>query len=107
MDAREARDFAALAGALGVQTAYRDATGRWRRASRQAAHSVVSALLRAEVKDPAAAMMHLRAQSERVLEPVVVAWLGRSTSVSLNLGPSRASIVACALQREDGSSIEW
>lgn len=77
----------------GVQRAYWDVTGRWRRSPPEAVRAVEEALQ----VDPKAPVP--------VLEPVVVAWGGR-VRIPLRV-MDHLERVACAVELEDGGELGW
>jgi 4-alpha-glucanotransferase len=100
----------ALAECYGVQTSYYDDRGNLipaRPEALLAALRVLGAPL-AHVEDAADALRQRRQGGwRRVLEPVHVAWDGRSGDVPVRLPASAASEVSCRLLTESGTASEW
>lgn len=100
-----------LAHLYGVQTAYRDVTGRWRSAETAALLAVLRAL-GAPVEglddvDPAL-REHRQNWWRRLSEPVTVAWEGEEARVKLRLPANRAGgHAACRLELESGEERGW
>jgi 4-alpha-glucanotransferase len=100
-----------LAVSQGVQLSYFDAAGQQQHASSDTLLGVLRAM-GIEIRDNGDfrhALHRIRnEQGQRVIEPVVTAWQGKTTGVRLVL-PERAKIrkIACQLTREDGQVLEW
>lgn len=100
-----------LAKLYGIQTAYRDVTGRRRQADPLSLLAVLRAL-GAPVENLAAVPEALRARQQQhwqqALEPVTVAWQGKPVRVALRLPASLSRARAnCILETEDGEEKRW
>lgn len=110
--------LAELAGLYGVLTGYRDSKGRWRESPPE---SVVAVLRSLGAELPAsdcsgmpsgvAVARAIRArraeEARRLVEPVLVAWDGVLTSMTVNLPRRGLKVLALSLSREDGAVQEW
>jgi 4-alpha-glucanotransferase len=101
----------ALARSLGVQTSYHDDQGKLITASPEALLVVIRALgIPLARPEEAADALRARQQSvwQRVLEPVQVAFDGRSNDVPLRLPASLAADkISCRLDPEAGGTTQW
>ena len=91
----------------GVELSYVDAAGRFQEASEEALLRTLQALgapVRAARDAPAAIQAKEEERKTKVLEPVVVAWEGRSPPIPLSLpAGAQAGPLSCRLRLEDGS----
>jgi 4-alpha-glucanotransferase len=103
-------DVRELARLYGVETAYQDAMGQHREASPESLLGVLAAL-DVPVDGMAEVDEALRARreelSERLLEPVAVAWGGGPPAFDLRLGREDGSSIACHIDLEDGGRRAW
>ncbi len=103
--------LAALATTYGIDTTYRDIWGAERSAPDDALIKVLQSL-GAPLGSPADAPSALRERQidrwSRRLEPVLIAWGGRSSSTTLRIPASlERSRCACVLRLENGSQHPW
>src|SRR4051812_23357962 len=100
-----------LARLYGIQTEYRAVTGRLRAAAPEALLGVLEALgapVGREADVAEALRLRRHALRTRRVEPVVVAWDGRPTAVTLRLdAPQAAARLACLLTTDDGRERAW
>jgi 4-alpha-glucanotransferase len=102
-----ARRLVSLARELGVQTAYRDVSGRRRDASREALEAVIAALTGQDVTQPESMLARLRAErAARLLEPAYVAWLPGQPAIELP-DAWRGKHLQAHLESEDGAVRGW
>ncbi|MGZ8635985.1 MAG: 4-alpha-glucanotransferase [Actinomycetota bacterium] len=100
------RGLLELAAACGVQTSYRDTTGRRRTAGPDALRSVLVAL--GESAGPDGHEHRRRRAAERILDPVLVAWDGRRDAVEVRIPAARApSRITVRLDLEGGDQRAW
>lgn len=105
-----ARPLRELAWSLGVQTTFRDTTGRRRSATVDSLLAVLAAL-----GEPVGAPEHAtralarrRAErAERLLEPVVLAWDGRSDGIAVRLPARVPTRIRARLDLEGGEERSW
>ncbi|HEX8199720.1 MAG TPA: 4-alpha-glucanotransferase [Isosphaeraceae bacterium] len=111
MDKKQLKGLRQLARLHGVQTEYRDVTGRLRPAAPEALLGVLASL-GAPVDGEAGVADALRQRRHEVrtrrVEPVAVAWSGRPAAVTLRLPESELSArLTCHLTTEAGRERAW
>jgi hypothetical protein len=105
-----ARPLRELAWSCGVQTTFRDTTGRRRSASVDSLLAVLAALGEpvGAPEHAAEALARRRAErAERLLEPVLLAWDGRSDGVEVRLPARAAARIRARLDLEGGEERSW
>lgn len=108
MNVQELRQLGRLAKVYGVQTSYLNMEGQEQRASTESLMGVLHAL-GVSLRDPRDAREQLRlakaASWQSPMEPVVVAWDGRSIRIPLRLPSAvRRSSMQCHLRLETGET---
>lgn len=102
------RTLLALARANGVQSSYRDVTGRRRAAGAEAITAVLRSLgVPIERPDQADAVARARPPEDRLVEPVAVAWDGRHAGIELRLGDRPPARVRATMELEGGEERAW
>lgn len=103
-------ELRALAALHGVSPAFIDSSGVRRAAGPESMRRVLAVLGVPADSGPEAReslrQAH-RANAERAIEPVMVAWLGRQNSVMFRAPGSAGDDVECVLTRDDGTETRW
>jgi 4-alpha-glucanotransferase len=111
MAGNQIRTLHQLARLYGVETVYRDVTGRYRQAAPHSLLAVLQALgapVQSLVDVPEALRERRQEQWQRSCAPVVVSWKGEPACLELRLPAEQAEVMAdCRLELENNGTWCW